>query len=194
MSCFKKILSLNDDKDTLSLLIKAANEVKPLMERRKWQVDILKEFKPKDNKLLGLNVKNNNSISIMIRCRTADNQLYPYETIFHTLLHELTHIVCGSHDEAFYNLLSSLTKETQGHTLNPTSFRHVPHVQGSCSKDDLREKMASSAEKRLLSCAPQKLGSSDSSASSTGTNLSKIMTAKEAAAMAAIMRSMNAPL
>jgi len=190
MSCFKKILSLNDDKEALSLLIKAANEVKPLMERRKWQVDILKEFKPKDNKLLGLNVKNNNSISIMIRCRTADNQLYSYESIFHTLLHELTHIVCGPHDEAFYSLLSTLTKETQGHTLNPTSFRYgLTHVQGSCSKDDLREKMASSAEKRLLSCAPQKLGNSSSTS-----NLSKTMTAKEAAAMAAIMRAMKTPL
>lgn len=206
MSCFKEIRSLNNDKETLSLLQKAAYELNPLLERRKWKVDLLTEFIPNDKRLLGLNIKEDERVTIKIRCRTLNKELCTYSCIFHTLLHELTHITCGPHDAAFYALLESLTKETKGYKLNSTTYR-----VGNCSRDDLREKMAIAAERRMFSIAPRTLGSISSSNNSNvslstnfylGTdkmadfssplknaNLSKTMTAREAAGLAAIMRA-----
>ena len=178
MSCFKEVRSLNNDKETLSLLTKAAQEVNTLLERRGWKVDLLTEFMPNDKKLLGLNIKHDDHITIKIRCRTQNRELYSYTCIFHTLLHELTHIKCGPHDDAFYALLESLTKETKGQILGATTYR-----VGSCSRDEIREKMADAAERRMFSIGPRVLGSTETS------NMSKTMSAREAAALAAIKRA-----
>lgn len=196
MSCFKEIRSLNDDKETLSLLKKAANEVNSLLERRGWKVDLLVEFWPNDNKLWGLNVKEGDHITIKIRCRTMNKVLCDYSSIFHTLLHELAHIKCGLHDVAFYVLLESLTKETKGYILNPNYSASESNCrskagqpgqpgQGCLSRTDLREKMVLAAEKRMFSIAPRTLGSSET----FDIEISKKISPREAAALAAIKRA-----
>lgn len=83
------------------------------MAKRKWVVPVVYEFYPSQANLLGLNYNRGESIKIRLRRASNKASFYPFESILHTLLHELTHIVHGPHDASFYKLLDELIREAE---------------------------------------------------------------------------------
>ncbi|RUS19783.1 WLM domain-containing protein [Endogone sp. FLAS-F59071] len=126
--------------EAMGLLKKIASQVKPIMRKRGWRVDKLEEFFPNDPSLLGLNVSYGYKICIRLRPHYDANQFLPYESLLGTMLHELTHIVRGPHDQQFYALLDTLTSECEilmasGYT--GTGFEGSGHRLGTSISHDL---------------------------------------------------------
>lgn len=97
--------------EAIHLLQTVATKVKPLMRAHSWHVRTLREFQPADPRLLGLN--KNRGQEICIRLRPAHDSLsfYDMDHLIGTMLHELTHIVHGPHNAAFYAFLDALNNE-----------------------------------------------------------------------------------
>eukprot|EP00177_Eucheuma_denticulatum_P005717 GFKZ01010420.1.p1 GENE.GFKZ01010420.1~~GFKZ01010420.1.p1 ORF type:complete len:298 (+),score=32.86 GFKZ01010420.1:289-1182(+) len=94
-----------------SLLQRAANQVRPLMAKRRWSVPLLAEFYPPQPNLLGLNHNHGQKIEVRLRSPRSPTTFLPYESILGTLLHELAHIQVGPHNAQFYALLDQLKQE-----------------------------------------------------------------------------------
>lgn len=106
-----KTLGWQNDAQAKNLLQRAANQVKPIMARRKWAVPLLTEFYPPAPNLLGLNHNHGQRIDIRLRSPSSRSSFLPYQSILGTLLHELAHIEVGPHNASFYKLLDQLNKE-----------------------------------------------------------------------------------
>ena len=102
-----------DDAAAFAILRRLVGHVRPVMERRKWRVGTLREFFPENPGLLGLNVNHGLEIRIRLRPAHAPLTFLPYTELLGTLLHELTHIKCGPHDQKFYALLDEITTECE---------------------------------------------------------------------------------
>ncbi|ORX91224.1 WLM-domain-containing protein, partial [Basidiobolus meristosporus CBS 931.73] len=111
-----------NESEALKILQQMASQVKPIMKKRGWSVGTLREFFPKNpnlleyllgSVLLGLNKNYGQEICIRLRPASNDSKFLPYESLLGTLLHELTHIVRGPHDQQFYKLLDELTTECE---------------------------------------------------------------------------------
>ncbi|EKX48878.1 hypothetical protein GUITHDRAFT_105502 [Guillardia theta CCMP2712] len=115
LSCFRQIVVLDKcDKDTArSMLVKAAKQVEPIMVKRNWSVGTLREFLPRDRKLLGLNENRGETISIRLRGSGDNGRFLEYHDVLGTLLHELVHNEVGPHNQRFYVLLQQLEEETE---------------------------------------------------------------------------------
>ncbi|KAF1788577.1 WLM domain [Phytophthora cactorum] len=96
------------------LLERLAAAVLPILTRRRFRVRRLREFFPKDGALLGMNVNRGAKIYVR-RSETEANArvVLSYEALLETLLHELTHMVHGPHNEAFYQYLEELKQEME---------------------------------------------------------------------------------
>ncbi|KAF1784676.1 WLM domain [Phytophthora cactorum] len=95
------------------LLERLAAAVLPILTRRRFRVRRLREFFPKDGALLGMNVNRGAKIYVRLRPKRTPESFYPYEALLETLLHELTHMVHGPHNEAFYQYLEELKQEME---------------------------------------------------------------------------------
>ncbi|KAG6975734.1 hypothetical protein JG688_00002107 [Phytophthora aleatoria] len=95
------------------LLERLAAAVLPILTRRRFRVRRLHEFFPKDGALLGMNVNRGAKIYVRLRPKRTPESFYPYEALLETLLHELTHMVHGPHNEAFYQYLEELKQEME---------------------------------------------------------------------------------
>ena len=104
---------LNNVTEAQALLNRVHDLCRPIMIKRKWSVNLLTEFFPKDSNLLGLNV--NQGEKICVRLRPANNRdaFLPYNSIVGTFLHELTHMQIAPHNAAFYALLDELWTECE---------------------------------------------------------------------------------
>ncbi|KAH9255240.1 hypothetical protein BASA81_006680 [Batrachochytrium salamandrivorans] len=103
------------------LMVRACQAVAPIMRKRGWKVGKVEEFSPPNPTLLGLNI--NRGQKIQIRLRNAHQQYLDFESILHTLLHELVHIVVSNHSAQFYEMLQALVKEAE-----LVVFRHEHNV------------------------------------------------------------------
>ncbi|KAI9594095.1 WLM domain-containing protein [Syncephalis fuscata] len=99
--------------EATALLQQLAQQVQPIMAKYNWHVGLLREFLPKNENLLGINVNKGQEIRIRLRYASNPHQFIDYESLLGTLLHELTHIVHGPHDSNFYKLLDKLTDECE---------------------------------------------------------------------------------
>lgn len=95
------------------LLDKLANAVLPILTQRQFRVRRLLEFFPKNGSLLGMNVNCGAKIYVRLRPKGNPNVFLPYEALLETLLHELTHMVHGPHNQAFYKYLDELKAEME---------------------------------------------------------------------------------
>lgn len=111
--CCHKVETLgwSNDREVKALLQRAADQVKPIMARRKWAVPLLVEFYPPMPNLLGMNHNHGERIEIRLRSPNNRDALLTYESILGTLLHELAHIEVGPHNAEFYKLLDELQDE-----------------------------------------------------------------------------------
>ncbi|KAL1878623.1 hypothetical protein VTK73DRAFT_7704 [Phialemonium thermophilum] len=81
------------------------------MRARGWVVRELAEFFPDQPNLLGLNVNKGQKILLRLRYPGDRNQFLPVEQVTDTMLHELSHIVHGPHDQKFHALWNQLREE-----------------------------------------------------------------------------------
>ena len=96
-----------------SLLERAVAMVDPILQRRGWKINLLREFFPRSSNLLGLNENAGQRVSVRCRPANAPNSFFPFEHILGTLLNEITHITVGPHNKNFYKLLDELTEECE---------------------------------------------------------------------------------
>lgn len=79
----------------LLMLRKVASIVKPIMQKHHWHVQVLAEFLPKEQSLLGLNINKGYKICIRLRYHHNPGLFLPIEEVTDTMLHELSHNVWG---------------------------------------------------------------------------------------------------
>ncbi|KXN70496.1 WLM-domain-containing protein [Conidiobolus coronatus NRRL 28638] len=91
--------------------MRMAKQVEPILKKRRWKVQNLREFFPKNPNLLGTNYGRVITISIRLRPNSNKDEFLPYEECMGTLLHELTHIVHSDHNDLFNALLKDLEEE-----------------------------------------------------------------------------------
>ncbi|POM68281.1 Neutral zinc metallopeptidase, Zn-binding site [Phytophthora palmivora] len=95
------------------LLERLTVAILPILTQKRFRVRRLLEFFPKDGALLGMNVNRGAKIYIRLRPKQTPETFYPYEALLETLLHELTHMVHGPHNQAFYRYLDDLKHEME---------------------------------------------------------------------------------
>ncbi|OCK84671.1 WLM-domain-containing protein [Lepidopterella palustris CBS 459.81] len=162
---YEHLKHLPREQEALHMLRKAASLVKPMMRKRGWSVGTLAEFLPDEPQLLGLNINKTEKILIRLRYHHDSRQFLPMEQVTDTLLHELSHIIWGAHDQNFQNLWDELRNEHQslvskGYTGE--GFLSQGHKLGGkrIPLDEMRRQARIAAEKRrsLNAGSGQKLG------------------------------------
>eukprot|EP00198_Chlamydomonas_reinhardtii_P010778 XP_001700115.1 predicted protein [Chlamydomonas reinhardtii] len=112
-----RTLARSRDAEAMAMLKRIAHQVQPIMRRREWTVPLLSEFFPVQTNLLGLNVGGGGGrtreVKVRLRPARDPDSFLPYESVLHTMLHELVHNVRGPHDKVFYNLLDEVTAECE---------------------------------------------------------------------------------
>jgi hypothetical protein len=93
------------------LLEKLNNHVVRIMKKRNWKVGSLHEFYPTNPNLLGVNINRGKQIKIRLRQPYDNNVFLDFHDLIGTMLHELTHIKFGPHDQKFYALLDEIYTE-----------------------------------------------------------------------------------
>ncbi|KAF9074983.1 WLM-domain-containing protein [Rhodocollybia butyracea] len=180
----------------LLMLQRIASLVKPIMRKRSWRLPVLAEFFPDNPSLLGLNVKiNSKTTKILVRLRPphSPDSFFPEEDVVQTMLHELTHIIFGPHDEKFYKFLAEIQEEydalqrsgyagegffSKGSRLGASSHNLPMHLA--------REQAIAAAEKRRK--VSQVLGSGGRR---VGGPSSEVLSPRELAARAAERRQLD---
>ncbi|CDY42398.1 BnaA08g00160D [Brassica napus] len=185
------------EEEARKILEKVANQVQPIMTRRKWRVKLLSEFCPTNPRLLGVNVNRGVHVKLRLRRVNHDGDFLSYHQVLDTMLHELCHNAHGPHNASFYKLWDELRKEceelmSKGITGTGQGFDVPGKRLGGFTRQpplsSLRATAAKAAEKRvragnLLPSGPQRLGG-DSSIMSD-------LTPIQAAAMAAERRFLD---
>lgn len=156
----------------LTFLRKVASAVKPIMKKRGWRVQVLAEFLPTDQSLLGININKGYKICIRLRYHNNPHLFLPFEQVCDTMLHELSHNVWGEHDSNFHKLWDELRDEHEalirkgytgegflgeGQKLGGSGYGRPPPLH------EMRQRARASAEKRknqgtLFHGSGQKLG------------------------------------
>lgn len=154
--------------EALKSLQKIASIVKPIMRTRDWFVGQLTEFYPAEGNLLGLNVDRGREIRLRLRYPGDANQFLPFEQVVDTMLHELSHIVHGPHDDHFHALWNQLRDEHE--TLLRKGYTGEGFLgrgnrlggTGRIPMHEARRKARAAAEKRrnLTAGSGQRLGGS----------------------------------
>jgi DNA-dependent metalloprotease WSS1 len=140
----------------LTMLRKVASLVKPIMRKRGWKVQILAEFLPAEQNLLGLNINKGYKICIRLRYHNNPDLFLPIEEVVDTLLHELSHNVWGDHDSNFHRLWGELRDEHEvllrkgftGEGFLSEGHRLGGGRQGVPPTHEMRRLARASAEKR----------------------------------------------
>lgn len=103
----------------------------PILRAHGWRVLEMKEFFPKDMRLLGLNVNRGQEVCIRFRRPTDRNSFFPLEAVVGTMLHELVHCKISPHNKTFWALYNTLVSEEEerdlqralgGHRLGTQSY------------------------------------------------------------------------
>ncbi|KAI5204765.1 putative zinc metallopeptidase [Aureobasidium subglaciale] len=105
---YEHLMDCPQPEEALIRLRKIASLVKPLMRKRSWKVNVLTEFLPDDERLLGLNINKTFKICVRLRYTHNPGTFLPIEQCVDTLLHELSHIIFGDHDSNFHALWDEL--------------------------------------------------------------------------------------
>ncbi|KAF8049059.1 hypothetical protein N665_2307s0002 [Sinapis alba] len=180
------------EEEATKILEKVANQVHPIMTRRKWRVKLLSEFCPTNPRLLGVNVNRGVQVKLRLRRVNHDGDFLSYHEILDTMLHELCHNAHGPHNASFYKLWDDLRKEceelmSKGITGTGQGFDVPGKPLGGFSRQpplsSLRATAAKAAEKRVRAGTVHRLGGDSS--------IMSHLTPIQAAAMAAERRLLD---
>ena len=96
-----------------TMLLDAMRAAAPVMRRRSLRVVDVVEIYPSSAWLHGWNANAGERIGMRLRHAGSARALIDPESVLHTLMHELTHNVYGSHSADFYDMLDKLHDEAQ---------------------------------------------------------------------------------
>ncbi len=170
---FNEVKSLKtkpNAKQATELLARLASNVLGIMDYYNWKVGILSEFYPKNKAIYGLNMNHGQKIFIRLRSPTDENIFLDYDTILHTMLHELCHNNHGNHSAAFYTLLDELSTKV---------IKNGPIITSSSSSsstvisEDVKKKIKEAAIKRSKTNSIMKNSGNTLGGSMVGIKLSK---------------------
>ncbi|KAF2836274.1 WLM-domain-containing protein [Patellaria atrata CBS 101060] len=152
---YEHMKHLPREAEALHTLRKVASMVKPIMRKRGWKVRTLCEFLPQERNLLGLNINQTERICIRLRYAVDPKQFLSIESVVDTLLHELSHIVHGPHDQKFHRLWDELRSEHQSLLLKGYTgegFLSAGRKLGGrrIPLDEMRRQARAAAEKRAI--------------------------------------------
>ena len=147
--------------------------------------------------------KTANRIALRLRApKGKGHGILPFEEVFGTMLHELTHIIHGKHTAAFYELMDELTKqweqlEATGQVLDESGFptvggHRVDPMNHNPSLAMAKRLQATAAERRLK--VNQLMGSGRLGHGTLGQVEWKRLPLREKAARAAERRAAEAAL
>eukprot|EP00755_Sulcionema_specki_P029985 Sspe_Gene.93346::Locus_66015_Transcript_6_6_Confidence_0.333_Length_1163::g.93346::m.93346 len=168
----------SNDSEARRILDSIASDVKPVMAKRGWKVSSLREFLPRDPRLLGVNINHGHRICLRLRPARAPSSFLKYDSILCTMLHELAHIVHGPHNAAFYRLYEELKAEMEEILAARTRGATTPSASSSWRNRSVTDNVRDAAVRR----APGRKVGGDST-------LMKSFSPAEMAAQAAIRRS-----
>lgn len=127
------------------MLTRLASNVTGIMDYYNWKVGILYEFYPKNKAIYGLNMNHGQKVFVRLRSPTDENIFLDYDTILHTMLHELCHNKHGNHSAAFYTLLDELsTKVTKKRPITTS----ISSSSSTVIDEDVKNKMKEAAIRR----------------------------------------------
>ncbi|KAK3807974.1 MAG: WLM domain-containing protein [Linnemannia elongata] len=109
--CFGRVSVRGNSEESYKLMMSVVEKVNIIMRRRRWYISELQELDP-GSKYLGLNV--GHTLEIHLKLRTWRGFISHNDLVL-TMLHELTHIINSSHDDAFYALFYRLKAEYETH-------------------------------------------------------------------------------
>lgn len=135
-------LSGETHNEAYDLLRKVSSEITPICRRHGWRVELLKEFIPRSDRLLGMNV---DCSEIRLRLRYG-KEFIDYEEILGTALHELAHMEIGPHNKKFHALLELLEQENAIYRVSRFSLKE--QKDEDCTEVK-RERMRRAAEARV---------------------------------------------
>ena len=72
----------------MSRLKKLISEVRPIMRKYNLYVQVLSEFYPNQQNLLGCNTGQGQLVEVRLRCTERVNEYLSFEAVLDTLLHE----------------------------------------------------------------------------------------------------------
>ncbi|KAK0272343.1 nuclear mRNA export, poly(A)+RNA binding protein [Friedmanniomyces endolithicus] len=153
---YEHLQGLQREDAALKMLRQVASLVKPIMRKRGWTVQILAEFLPPEQNLLGLNVNKGYKICLRLRYHNNPDLFLPTEQVVDTMLHELSHNVWGAHDSNFHKLWDELRDEHEilvrkgytGEGFLSEGHRVGGGRHGVPSPHEMRRLARASAEKR----------------------------------------------
>ncbi|KAK0384149.1 hypothetical protein NLU13_8238 [Sarocladium strictum] len=101
-----------------------AEAVTPIMSRRGWELELLEEFYPEDDKTLGSLREDGRVICLRLRAVHDHKAFNPFGLMVDAMLHELAHTLHGQHGSKLQDLWDELRYEYLGdHT-----FRGNDHI------------------------------------------------------------------
>lgn len=101
-----------------------------LLPRHGWRVLTMREFYPRNKRLLGLNVNMGQSISIRFRDAENKDRFLPLEEVTCTMLHELCHCAIGPHNKQFWALYETLVAEAELLPVSSSLFSSSQQTPG----------------------------------------------------------------
>jgi DNA-dependent metalloprotease WSS1 len=110
-------LGWRDDARAKTYMEELKQRANRVLAIRGWRVLELKEFFPRDKRLLGLNVNRGQEVCIRFREPANRDVFFPLEAIVATLLHELVHCKVGPHNNIFWALYKELSDEEEDRDL-----------------------------------------------------------------------------
>lgn len=143
-------------KELLDRLLKETDEI---VKRRGWVFE-LREFLPEVG-LEGINERKNNSVTISVRLRRHDDNLYFLEWIhiFGTFIHELCHMEVFNHGPKFKILEQKLYDEHDDqNSFKPTRYSIKSNLNKSFEEKQGRKLGGSKTGKSNLLKVGKKLG------------------------------------
>jgi hypothetical protein len=83
--------------------------LQPLMLVLRTACLSVEEFFPRNERLLGLNTNSGQRIQVRLRPAARPESFLPFESVLHTLAHEVTHNFISPHNKAFFELHERIT-------------------------------------------------------------------------------------
>ena len=112
MTVIKELKKESRSEEAKELLERLMKHCAPAIKRHKWKLVELKEFYPKNNGLLGVNV-NKATICIRLRCPFNKDNFREWHELLGVMVHELTHMDISKHSAEFYTKMDELYTEIE---------------------------------------------------------------------------------
>ena len=122
-------LGLFRDSDVKQTLELCSELCKKIMVVRRWRVLHVAEFIPKSNNLLGVNVNKGQVVRIRFRNKKDSKDLFSFQDIMGTFLHELVHNDHSKHDKVFFGTLNEITKECEDILVTSFASRSLDAIR-----------------------------------------------------------------